>query len=56
MLGSPLKLSAQPLPATPAPYLRRPPPVLGEHTDEILAEAGYTPAQVAELRETGVVR
>jgi crotonobetainyl-CoA:carnitine CoA-transferase CaiB-like acyl-CoA transferase len=50
MLGSPLKLSAQP------PSIRRPPPVLGEHTDEILAEAGYTAAQVAELREAGVVR
>ena len=50
MLGSPLKLSAQPT------SIRRPPPVLGEHTDEILAEAGYTAAQVTELREAGVVR
>jgi len=50
MLGSPLKLSAQPT------SIRRPPPVLGEHTDEILAEAGYTAAQVAELHEADVVR
>ena len=50
MLGSPLKLSAQPT------SIRRPPPVLGEHTDEILAEAGYTTEQVTELREAGVVR
>ena len=50
MLGSPLKLSAQPT------SIRRPPPVLGEHTDEILAEVGYTAAQVTELREAGVVR
>jgi formyl-CoA transferase/CoA:oxalate CoA-transferase len=56
MLGSPIKLSAQPPTASPAPYLRRPPPVLGEHTDEILTEAGYTAAQVTELREAGVVR
>jgi crotonobetainyl-CoA:carnitine CoA-transferase CaiB-like acyl-CoA transferase len=50
MLGSPLKLSAQPA------SIRRPPPVLGEHTDEILAEVGYTAVQVTELREAGVVR
>jgi crotonobetainyl-CoA:carnitine CoA-transferase CaiB-like acyl-CoA transferase len=50
MLGSPLKLSAQPA------SIRRPPPVLGEHTDEILAEAGYTAVQITELREAGVVR
>ena len=56
MLGSPLKLSAQPPPTSPTPYIRRPPPVLGEHTDEILAEAGYTAVQITELREAGVVR
>jgi formyl-CoA transferase/CoA:oxalate CoA-transferase len=49
-------VAAQPPTASPAPYLRRPPPVLGEHTDEILTEAGYTAAQVTELREAGVVR
>jgi crotonobetainyl-CoA:carnitine CoA-transferase CaiB-like acyl-CoA transferase len=35
--------------------IRRPPPRLGEHTAEVLAEAGYTPAEVAGLRERGVV-
>jgi crotonobetainyl-CoA:carnitine CoA-transferase CaiB-like acyl-CoA transferase len=49
-LGSPLKLSAQP------PTIRRPPPVLGQHTDEILAEVGYTAEHISELREAGVIR
>ena len=30
-----------------------PPPRLGEHTEEVLAEAGYTSAEVAELRADG---
>src|SRR5262249_36780425 len=30
-------------------------PTLGEHTDSILAELGYSPAQITALREKGVV-
>src|SRR5690349_14983313 len=37
-LGSPMKISATP------PDVRRRAPMLGEHTDEILREAGYTEA------------
>jgi len=35
--------------------IRRRAPTLGEHTDEVLAELGYTQGQVAELRERRVV-
>ena len=28
-------------------------PLLGEHTDEVLAALGYSPAEVAGLREIG---
>jgi crotonobetainyl-CoA:carnitine CoA-transferase CaiB-like acyl-CoA transferase len=48
-LGSPVKLSKSPL-GTP-----RPAPLLGEHTDEVLAGFGVEPERVAELRERGVV-
>ena len=30
-------------------------PLLGEHTEAILAEIGYSTAEVARLRESGVV-
>ncbi len=33
----------------------RPPPDLGEHTDEVLAEIGFTGVQIAELKSKGVV-
>lgn len=35
--------------------LRLPPPVLGQHTDEVLRELGYTGEQIARFKEEGVV-
>jgi len=48
-VASPLRLSATP------PVLRRAPPTLGEHTDEVLAELGLDAARVAALRQAGVI-
>lgn len=48
LVASPMKFSA-----TPVQY-RRPPPLLGEHTDEVLAEAGLTAEERAALRAAGV--
>ena len=49
MTGFPVKLSG-----TPA-HLRHPAPALGEHTDEVLREAGYAPERIAALRAAGVI-
>ena len=49
LVGSPINLSA-----TPVQYLRAP-PMLGQHTDEVLSAAGWSAARIAVLRKTGVV-
>jgi crotonobetainyl-CoA:carnitine CoA-transferase CaiB-like acyl-CoA transferase len=49
LVASPIKMSA-----TPVQY-RRPPPLLGEHTDEVLAELGYTVEDVVALRADGAI-
>ncbi|HEY7140047.1 MAG TPA: CoA transferase [Methylomirabilota bacterium] len=38
-----------------SPGLDRPPPTLGEHTEEILVEAGYSQSEIETLRARGVV-
>jgi crotonobetainyl-CoA:carnitine CoA-transferase CaiB-like acyl-CoA transferase len=38
-----------------SPGIDREPPTLGEHTDEILAEAGYVPAEIDRLRRDAVI-
>lgn len=49
-VASPLRLSA-----TPVEY-RRPPPLLGEHTEQVLGEVlGLSVDEVARLRQSGVV-
>lgn len=49
IIETPFRLSATP------GEIRHRAPLLGEHTDEILGEIGYTGAQVADLRARGVV-
>ena len=48
-LACPIHLSE-----TPASY-RLPPPLLGQHTDQVLAELGYSAEEVAHLRATRAV-
>ncbi len=37
-----------------SPGIEREPATLGEHTDEVLTEAGYTPAEIEQLRRDAV--
>jgi crotonobetainyl-CoA:carnitine CoA-transferase CaiB-like acyl-CoA transferase len=48
--GFPVKLSATP------PAMRRHPPRLGEHTDEVLAELEYSPEEIQSLIDADVAR
>ena len=48
-LGTPVKLSDTPL------QPGRPGPTLGQHTDELLTETGYTKEEIVGLREKGAV-
>jgi crotonobetainyl-CoA:carnitine CoA-transferase CaiB-like acyl-CoA transferase len=46
-IGFPVKLSGTP------PRVRRHPPLLGEHNQEVLAELGIGNAEIAELTASG---
>jgi alpha-methylacyl-CoA racemase len=50
LLGLPVKLSR-----TPGDPARAPGPGLGEHTDEVLAQAGFGPDEIAQLHADGAV-
>lgn len=47
--GIPVRMDGTP------PSVRRAPPLLGEHTDEVLREIGYDPEEIAALRREGAV-
>jgi formyl-CoA transferase len=48
-LGSPIKMSATP------PDVRRRAPLLGEHTDAVLSETGYSSEEIVQLRRSRAV-
>jgi alpha-methylacyl-CoA racemase len=50
LLGAPIKLSR-----TPGDPARAPGPGLGEHTDEVLGEAGFSGSEISALHEAGAV-
>jgi crotonobetainyl-CoA:carnitine CoA-transferase CaiB-like acyl-CoA transferase len=49
LVGSAVDMSRTP------PGIGRPPPMLGEHTDDILASLGYDAGEIASLRRKGVI-
>jgi crotonobetainyl-CoA:carnitine CoA-transferase CaiB-like acyl-CoA transferase len=49
LIANPIKLSATP------PTYRKPPPLLGQHTDEVLQEAGLSADEIAKLKKDGTV-
>ena len=52
----PLTLLAQPVTLARTPStITTPPPECGEHTDEVLAEFGYSPSEIAALRRQRIV-
>jgi crotonobetainyl-CoA:carnitine CoA-transferase CaiB-like acyl-CoA transferase len=49
LVGQPIVMSRTPSRIT------APPPLMGEHTDAILADLGYDEAKIAALRDSGVI-
>ncbi|CEL09034.1 Putative Succinyl-CoA:3-ketoacid-coenzyme A transferase 1, mitochondrial [Aspergillus calidoustus] len=52
----PIKVISPPVKYSNAePSVRRPPPLLGEHTDEILGDMGLSEGEIRALRDEGVI-
>ena len=49
LVGQPIIMSRTPS------RIRTPPPLMGEHTDEILRDLGYADERIAELRAAEVI-
>ena len=49
-MTKPIRFSETPGPAPLAS------PIFGQHSDEVLAAAGYSASEIASLRERGIVR
>ena len=49
VIDQPVNMSRTP------PQMRRATPECGEHTDEVLTDAGYTSDQIAEMRNRNVI-
>jgi crotonobetainyl-CoA:carnitine CoA-transferase CaiB-like acyl-CoA transferase len=49
MLAQPIKMSRS------KSAIRQPPPLLGQHSAEVLTEAGYTPGEIDQLLSAGII-
>jgi crotonobetainyl-CoA:carnitine CoA-transferase CaiB-like acyl-CoA transferase len=50
MVGPPIKFSETPS------AVQGPSPMLGQHNDEIMAQLGYSPDEIAAYREKGIIK
>ena len=54
--GKAMRMAGQPMSLSRTPSrLRTPPPELGEHTDAVLRELGFSAEEIAALRKAGAV-